>query len=351
VTHAEILTILSDDSDRYVRNAVENNPNTPAEVISRMKQVAAVMRHPKHNHYFPDIIPTKRGHICGFECDVLTVEDMVDVDAFDGYEVERMIMHLGDSISQVENLDLLMAAVMDLKPLSRLKNLERLRVRDVDTVDLSPLCTLSKLRALDLNYWTNLCDVSTLAGITTIERLDLLGTNVTDLSPLAALPHATVHHDSGIYRTDGINIVCVKHSKPKSPTARAMDKMRARRIRPICQPEYSLLCGQTCLAMITGQDVEDIIEDIGHDGPTTPTELVRVLKKYGYSASYRLRRPKKTPRFAIGKQPGYDGEYCHWVLIWNGGRYDPQGPDYDYYGSDLSAYMPITMAPSVTLQR
>lgn len=112
-------------------------------------------------------------------------------------------------------------------------------------------------------------------------------------------------------------------------------------IQLILQPKGSRLCGQTCIAMVTGKTITEIVNCLGHGKGTRTKDLVKLLRSFGYGVPDRLRRLSNPPRYAIAKQPKLRGNNWHWVLIWNGKRYDPAGTTYPRYGSRLTSYLPI----------
>ncbi|MFW9801139.1 MAG: hypothetical protein ACFFFC_00680 [Candidatus Thorarchaeota archaeon] len=103
-------------------------------------------------------------------------------------------------------------------------------------------------------------------------------------------------------------------------------------IKFIQQPPGSNLCGQTCVAMILGASLEEIIEVLGR-GRTRTTQLVSILESNGFKCYPSLRRVftgwrdyvVKNKAFAICKVPCvYDGKKSsHWVLFYDGKIYDP----------------------------
>lgn len=48
----------------------------------------------------------------------------------------------------------------------------------------------------------------------------------------------------------------------------------------IMQPTTST-CGQTCIAMIAGKSIEEVIKDMKTDGPTSIGQLIEILDIYG----------------------------------------------------------------------
>lgn len=55
-------------------------------------------------------------------------------------------------------------------------------------------------------------------------------------------------------------------------------------------------CGQACIAMITGKEVEEVIKDMKTSGPTSIGQLIEILDFYGVKhAEKNIRISKKNP--------------------------------------------------------
>ena len=55
-------------------------------------------------------------------------------------------------------------------------------------------------------------------------------------------------------------------------------------------------CGQACIAMITGKDIELVIKDMKTSGPTSIGQLIEILDFYGVKHAERNTRiSKKNP--------------------------------------------------------
>jgi hypothetical protein len=92
--------------------------------------------------------------------------------------------------------------------------------------------------------------------------------------------------------------------------------------------------------MISGKSLKEIIAMLGRKGTKTKN-IVQVLKTLGYEVPSRLQRLKVQPKFAIAKQPLIGTQNWHWVVIWNGKKYDPDGKKHLNYNNPLSSYLPI----------
>lgn len=63
----------------------------------------------------------------------------------------------------------------------------------------------------------------------------------------------------------------------------------------VLQPTYET-CGQACIAMITGKDIEEVIKDMKTRGPTSIGQLIEILDFYGVKHAERNTRiSKKNP--------------------------------------------------------
>lgn len=58
----------------------------------------------------------------------------------------------------------------------------------------------------------------------------------------------------------------------------------------VMQPT-SETCGQACIAMITGKDIEEVIKDMKTGGPVSIGQLIEILDFYG------VKHAKKIPAF------------------------------------------------------
>jgi hypothetical protein len=119
---------------------------------------------------------------------------------------------------------------------------------------------------------------------------------------------------------------------------------------PMIQPRDSNLCGQTCVAMVTGNTVEKICRMIGHSHSTRTSELARVLEGFGFFCEDRLRRIRKGGRIPSNcllkvtfKMRGGDGKRLirkgHWMLRWDGRTYDPDPRPVSF--GEVTSYLKI----------
>lgn len=97
-------------------------------------------------------------------------------------------------------------------------------------------------------------------------------------------------------------------------------------MRLVMQPTATT-CGQACIAMIAGKEVEEVIKDMKTDGPTSIGQLMEILDFYGIRhAEKNTRISKKNPvpyEYSILTVHTNTG-YTHWTLLFNGKYYDPE---------------------------
>ncbi len=86
-------------------------------------------------------------------------------------------------------------------------------------------------------------------------------------------------------------------------------------------------CGQACIAMITGKDIEEVIKDMKTSGPTSMGQLIEILDFYGVKHAERNTRiSKKNPtpyEYSILTVHTNAG-YTHWALLFDNKYYDPE---------------------------
>ena len=94
----------------------------------------------------------------------------------------------------------------------------------------------------------------------------------------------------------------------------------------IMQPTF-LTCGQACIAMIAGKNVEEVIKDMKTDGATSIGQLIEILDVYGIRHAERNKRiSKKNPvpyKYSI-LTVDTDAGYTHWTLLYGNKYYDPE---------------------------
>lgn len=94
----------------------------------------------------------------------------------------------------------------------------------------------------------------------------------------------------------------------------------------VMQPTFET-CGQACIAMITGKDIEEVIKDMKTSGPTSIGQLIEILDFYGIKhAEKNTRISKKNPvpyEYSILTVHTNEG-YTHWTLLFDHKYYDPE---------------------------
>ncbi len=94
----------------------------------------------------------------------------------------------------------------------------------------------------------------------------------------------------------------------------------------IMQPTFST-CGQACIAMIAGKNVEEVIKDMKTDGAMSIGQLIEILDVYGIRHAERNKRiSKKNPvpyKYSI-LTVHTDAGYTHWTLLYDNKYYDPE---------------------------
>lgn len=101
-------------------------------------------------------------------------------------------------------------------------------------------------------------------------------------------------------------------------------------VRYLFQPLGSNQCGQTCVAMLLGIPLNDVLTEMGKDGVTTTRDLVTILQSHGFETSERRMRVTKStklPDICILSMKIEGQSNWHWVLYVQGKYLDPDaGP-------------------------
>lgn len=93
----------------------------------------------------------------------------------------------------------------------------------------------------------------------------------------------------------------------------------------IKQPEGSKLCGQTCVAMVTGCSLDESIAAIGHKRGTCWSELRDAIIHFGCQADQKLTRVKslaEMPELCIARVY-WDRKQSHWIVRFGVHVFDP----------------------------
>lgn len=103
-------------------------------------------------------------------------------------------------------------------------------------------------------------------------------------------------------------------------------------IRPklVRQPYNSSLCGQACIAMLTGLTIQQVVYFIGTRGVTNLKHFLSIelfTNKYNLSPKSKLirtTRTRKIPKYALLRiKWEKEGYHSHWVIKWNELVFDP----------------------------
>jgi len=102
-------------------------------------------------------------------------------------------------------------------------------------------------------------------------------------------------------------------------------------IKHIKQPSKSSLCGQCCVAMFTGMNLNEVAQAVGTFGGTRTKQLLKVLQPYTSFSKLKRNRisPPETCLMRVRWEKG-----SHWVLRYNGLVHDPEleeSVSYDVY--------------------
>ena len=97
-----------------------------------------------------------------------------------------------------------------------------------------------------------------------------------------------------------------------------------RKINYIKQPT-DYLCGQTCVAMLSGVTVADVVSVMKNDKGTGKKDIEKALNYYGISQAKTMTRADNSsvlPKVCILKV--LLPKYGHWILYYDGKYYDPE---------------------------
>ena len=94
----------------------------------------------------------------------------------------------------------------------------------------------------------------------------------------------------------------------------------------VLQPT-STTCGQACIAMITGKDIEQVIKDMKTSGPTSIGQLIEILYFYVIKhgeKNTRISKKNPTPYEYSILTVHTNAGYTHWTLLFDHKYYDPE---------------------------
>ena len=116
---------------------------------------------------------------------------------------------------------------------------------------------------------------------------------------------------------DGVE---VENNEKSTATYRKID-----RISYVSEPT-NLMCGQACVAMLTGINIEDVAKVMGTRGSTTIGQIIDALDYYKIRHTEKnIRLSKKNPNYSeISILTVHMPQYTHWILYYKGKFYDPE---------------------------
>lgn len=97
-----------------------------------------------------------------------------------------------------------------------------------------------------------------------------------------------------------------------------------KKINYIKQPT-DYLCGQTCVAMLAGVTVEEVVSVMKNDKGTGKKDIEKALNYYGISQARTMTKADNSsvlPKVCILKV--LLPQYGHWILYYDGKYYDPE---------------------------
>jgi hypothetical protein len=116
---------------------------------------------------------------------------------------------------------------------------------------------------------------------------------------------------------DGVE---VESNEKSTETYRKID-----RISYVSEPT-NLMCGQACVAMLTGINIEEVAKVMGTRGSTTIGQIIDALDYYKIRHSEKnIRLSKRNPHYSeISILTVHMPTYTHWLLYYKGKFYDPE---------------------------
>lgn len=103
------------------------------------------------------------------------------------------------------------------------------------------------------------------------------------------------------------------------------DYIKIQSISYVPQPT-ELMCGQACIAMLAGRNIEEVAKVMGTKGSTSIGQIIDALDHYKISHGEKnIRISKKNPNYSeISILTVHMPKYTHWVLHYKGKFYDPE---------------------------
>ena len=124
-------------------------------------------------------------------------------------------------------------------------------------------------------------------------------------------------------------------------------------MRHVQQPAYSNQCGQACIAMLSGKDLDAVVDFMSMKGKTRTRDLVKTIRT-GLGEMRGMQCPDKLirlmdmigtyPKYCIVKACSPDRRQAHWMLVFNGELHDPatDGSPWPTCTWKITSYLPLT---------
>ena len=86
------------------------------------------------------------------------------------------------------------------------------------------------------------------------------------------------------------------------------------------QPKGSHICGQVAVSNLTGRPLKEVVSLVGHAHGTKTKELVKVLRKLGFSCKNKCVRCRGLvpPNALLQLHEDGDKRHWHWLAMKNG---------------------------------
>jgi nitrogen fixation NifU-like protein len=116
--------------------------------------------------------------------------------------------------------------------------------------------------------------------------------------------------------------------------------------RWIRQDPKTKCCGQIAVAVVAGITLDEAIKLVGKKGTTKTKDLVKALRKIGFSCPDRCRKMPMPPLAIAQMRSPYRKSGWHWVVVDGKKIYDgcsgtPDGT-VKWHGGKMTSYLPIT---------
>ena len=132
-----------------------------------------------------EILQASKKTDCSEAGKILANIDTID---FNHASIEKINLHVLDSLSNIKSVSAYGKQIDDLRPLSGLVRLRDLYLMQNDIIDITPLSELQQLRYLRLDG-NKIVDISVLSKLKKIEKLGLDANQISDFRPISKLPN------------------------------------------------------------------------------------------------------------------------------------------------------------------